>query len=160
MYINTRALPRAQLIDRAVIVSSGEAAWEAIHAPDFDPSSTVVVQGGEALPDAAGAGPRSLSFWHVSTNRVELNVQTPSPTYLILSDVFYPGWTATIDDQPADVLPANFAFRAVRVPAGSHRVRMRFEPASWSWGLIISSITGAGLLVWIGLRWRRPVLAP
>ncbi len=38
VYLNTNALPRAQLIDRAQIVQSGEEAWQAIHAAEFDPS--------------------------------------------------------------------------------------------------------------------------
>jgi uncharacterized membrane protein YfhO len=85
-------------------------------------------------------------------DRVELIVQTSVPAYLVLSDVYYPGWTATIDDHPTDLYPADFAFQAVLIPAGSHHVRFQFEPIAWRWGLLLSGITSAGLLVWLGLR--------
>ncbi|NTU65373.1 MAG: YfhO family protein, partial [Chloroflexi bacterium] len=46
VYLNTQALPRAQLIDRALIVQSGEEAWQTIHAAEFDPSKEVVIENG------------------------------------------------------------------------------------------------------------------
>jgi len=156
VYLNTQAMPRAQLIDRVQIVQSGEAAWQAIHAADFDPSATVVIEDGRGISNGEDLSrQRSLSFVSLMNDRVELIAQTSAPAYLVLSDVYYPGWTATIDDQPTDVYPADFAFQAVLVPAGSHRVRFQFEPLAWRWGLLLSGITGAGLLVWLGLRRRK-----
>ena len=60
VYLNTNALPRAQLIDRAVIVRSGEEAWQAIHAAEFDPGSEVVIENGLDLePQARIDGERA-----------------------------------------------------------------------------------------------------
>jgi uncharacterized membrane protein YfhO len=74
---------------------------------------------------------------------------------LVVSDVYYPGWTATIDDQPTQVYPANFAFRAVLVPPGEHRVAFTFEPATWRAGSIISVLTVIGLIGLSVIAWRR-----
>ncbi|HEY4720981.1 MAG TPA: YfhO family protein, partial [Anaerolineae bacterium] len=60
VYLNTQALPRAQLIDRVKVVANGEEAWAALHAPDFDPAAMAVVEGGQALSAAGGSGQRSL----------------------------------------------------------------------------------------------------
>ncbi len=155
VYLNTNALPRAQLIDQARIVQSGEEAWQAIHAPDFDPSTTVVVEGGAELSDGDQIAQRALSFVSASDDRVELIAQTSSPAYLVLSDVYYPGWTATIDDRPTDINPADFAFRAVFVPSGWHRVVFQFEPLSWKIGSLISGVTMVALIVLGLMRWRR-----
>ena len=70
-----------------------------------------------------------------------------------MSDVFYPGWTATIDDQPTTLYPANFAFRAVLVPPGEHRVTITFEPITWRLGLAITALTLVGL-IGFGVWWR------
>jgi uncharacterized membrane protein YfhO len=86
------------------------------------------------------AAARHLAFTRYSNEHVELSAITPITAYVVLSDVFYPGWTATIDDQPAQVYPANFAFRAVLVPPGEHRVTFTFEPVTWRVGLAISWI--------------------
>ena len=156
VYLNTNALPRALLIEQAQSVGSGEEAWQAVHAPEFKPDGEVIVEGGPALePHARVDGERSLAFTHYSNERVELSVQTPITAYVVLSDVFYPGWTATIDEQPSQVYPANFAFRAVLVPPGQHHVVLQFEPPTWRMGLGASAITLLGLFGFGVRRWRR-----
>ena len=157
VYLNTQALPRAQLIDRALIVQSGEEAWQAIHAAEFDPSKEVVIENGaELLGGENQSGGRALAFASLpaSRDRVELIAKTESPAYLVLSDVYYPGWTATIDNQPTRVYPANFAFRAVLVPPGEHRVTFTFEPALWRVGLGISVVVLLGLIGFGTIAWR------
>jgi hypothetical protein len=155
VYLNTNALPRAQLIDRAVIVRSGVEAWQAIHAVEFDPASEAVIENGEELSGAGNqSAGRALAFTSVSNDRVELIARTDLPMYLVVSDVFYPGWKATIDDQSTTLYPANFAFRAVLVPPGEHRVTFMFEPVMWRLGLIISALTLTGLIGY-GLIGRR-----
>jgi hypothetical protein len=146
VYLNTNALPRAQLIERAQAVSSGEEAWQAIHAPEFKPGGAVIVEGPALDSHTRIDGARHLAFTHYSNERVELNASTPITAYAVLSDVFYPGWTATIDDRPTTVYPANFAFRAVLVPPGEHRVTFTFEPPLWRVGLGVSAIMLLGLI--------------
>jgi hypothetical protein len=156
VYLNTNALPRAQLIDRAMIVRSGEEAWQAIHAVEFDPSKEVVIENGVELSGAENqSAGRALAFAAIKNERVELIARTEAPVYLVMSDVFYPGWTATIDGQPTTLYPANFAFRAVLVPPGEHRVAFTFEPTMWRTGLIISALTVIGLFVCGVIVWCR-----
>ena len=61
---------------------------------------------------------------------------------LVLSEVFYPGWEALVDGQPVPLLRANVALSAVLLPAGRHRVELRYRPASLRLGLLISGATG------------------
>jgi uncharacterized membrane protein YfhO len=70
-----------------------------------------------------------------------------APGYLVLSEVYYPGWRAWVDGEEAPVLRANYAFRAVAVSAGNHTVRLVFEPALWRWGLVLAGATVAVLVV-------------
>jgi hypothetical protein len=91
-----------------------------------------------------------------------LTVETSSsgPAYLVLSDSFDPGWSATLDGRPVPIRPAYLAFRAVYLPAGTHRVEFTYRPAGFRAGLILSSI---GLTVCLVLLvWPRRVadLAP
>ena len=63
-------------------------------------------------------------------NAVAYNVSTPKGGVCVLSEVYYPGWTATLDGQPVEVGRVNYLLRAVKVPAGSHKLEMQFKPAS------------------------------
>jgi hypothetical protein len=156
VYLNTNALPSASLVERAQSVHSGEEAWQAIHAPEFKPGSEAVVESGPALdPHVRIAGARDLAFTHYSNERVELSALTPITAYVVLNDVYYPGWTATIDDQPTTLYPANFAFRAVLVPPGEHRVTFTFEPVTWRAGVLLSALTLVGLIAFGVWCWRR-----
>jgi hypothetical protein len=147
VYLNRLALPRALVVHRAIAAPDHEAAFAALHAPDFDPASMVVVEGGETL-DATAPGSGAISFDAFSADQIRLRVDTPADAYLVLSEVWYPGWQATVDGQSAPVLRANYAFRAVRLPPGQHEVAFTFTPRSWRMGLIISGLVGLALVAW------------
>lgn len=155
VYRNRRVLPRAFLVHHAVAVGDAEAAWAALHAPGFDPATMVVVEGGRALENAAGDGER-VGFLARGLNDMELEVQAAAPGYLVLSEVYYPGWRATVDSRPARVLRANYAFCAVEIPeAGTHRVRLWYAPASFQVGAALSVVTLlllVGGTVWMARR--------
>jgi hypothetical protein len=155
VYLNTVALPRAFLVYRSQVVNDHAAAWEAIHAPGFDPMQVVVLEQGGSVETDPGEGERDVSFTRYGLNEVELAVRTPVDGFLVLSDVYYPGWRAMVDDLPAEVLRADYVFRAVAVPPGEHVVRMVFDPWTWRVGLTASVVTWVGLVVWAGVLWVR-----
>lgn len=85
-----------------------------------------------------------------SPELVELESSSPRPGFVILSDTFRPGWRADVDGRKAPLLRAQQAFRAVPVPAGRHRIQLRYRPASFFWGAGISIL---GVLVLAALLW-------
>lgn len=69
---------------------------------------------------------------------VEIDVDLDRPAWVLLTDLHAPGWSATLDGAPADIVRADFAFRAVYSPAGAHRIHMRYTPPGWVAGLLIA----------------------
>ena len=63
------------------------------------------------------------------------------PGYVVISDVVWRGWRASIDGRPAGVHRANAAFIAVHVPAGKHEVRLVYRPWSFVIGAWLTAIT-------------------
>lgn len=156
VYLNRRALPRALVVHRAISVPDQEAALAVLQAADFNPATTVVVEGGQPL-DIAPAQPATIQFESFDTNHIWLSVDTPADAYLVLSEVWYPGWRATVDGVEAPVLRANYAFRALRLGPGQHKAHLTFAPRSWRLGLLISGLTLLGLVGYLVVRvaWRR-----
>jgi uncharacterized membrane protein YfhO len=83
-------------------------------------------------------------------NHLEFEVVTPSEGYLVVSEMWMPGWVADVSGERQEVLKADYTFRAVYVPPGTHNVRMSYRPRAWFAGLGLSLATIALLLVWAG----------
>ena len=81
-------------------------------------------------------------------------VETDREAILVFSEVAYPGWRAAIDGQAAPLLTADYTFRAVRVPAGRHEVRLVFDPPLWSAGWLVAALTAALAAVLLAVAWR------
>jgi uncharacterized membrane protein YfhO len=81
-------------------------------------------------------------------NRLEVEVVAERDGWLVTTDAPLPGWSVTVDGRPDDLLPADVLCRAVRVPAGRHRVVFEYDPPGRLAGWIGS---GIGVLLLAGL---------
>ncbi|HEX2171845.1 MAG TPA: YfhO family protein, partial [Dehalococcoidia bacterium] len=149
-------------------VLSRDAILERLRSPDFDPRAMVLLEAGGTDPTASAAGAvgggrardaAGVAVVQVTSDPNELVVSTSGdePAYLFVSEVFYPGWQATVDGGPTEILRANFLFRAVALPAGSHEVRFVFRPLPFYVGAAISGLTLVALIAlaaWPRLRPR------
>jgi uncharacterized membrane protein YfhO len=70
---------------------------------------------------------------------------------LVLADNWYPGWQATLDGKPIDIVRADAAIRGVALPAGSHRIEMRYRPARLGWATALTLAAGC-LAGWLAVR--------
>lgn len=167
VYENLRAMPRAWLAGEVLSVSSDEALRiiKSGRLPDgrsFDPRHTALVEEPLSFEKAGeDAASEEVQVVALSDRYVELKTSAQRPTFLVLSDVYYPGWKATIDDEPAALYRADFALRGVKLPAGSHTIRMEFVPRSFYYGLLASLLSLVCILVLLLLmkrvRSKRPV---
>ncbi len=146
IFENTRALPRAFVVFDARNVPDQRAAFEAIHAPDFDPAKTVVLENAprdwQATPAAAPVEAQIVGY---GPNDIRLEIATPRAGMLVLSEVDYPGWRAWVDERETPVLRANYLLRAVQVPADAQRVRLRYEPRTLQIGAALFVLTLIGV---------------
>jgi len=150
----TSAFPRAFIVYRSQVAADHESAWAAIQAPGFNPAYTVVVEGGKALEGGASEGRAVITSY--SLNEIKLEVEAAREGYLVLSEVYYPGWRVYVDGVEKPVLRANYAFRAVYLAPGLHQVRLVFAPTSWKVGVLIGAVTWLALLFWgAGQIWGR-----
>jgi hypothetical protein len=139
VYENRLALPRAFFVERVLPAASHEAAWDAIHAPDFDPATTAVVEG---QPPAGGSG-AVTEIIAQGPNRLAVRVSADGPAFLVLSQIWHPGWQAYVDGAPAGApLRTDYTFQGVSVPSGEHTVELHFEPAPWRIGWLLAALGG------------------
>ena len=98
--------------------------------------------------------PGKVELVSYGPNKVILNCKTAQDVFLYASDTFYPGWRAYVDGQRTEILRADLAFRAVKVPPGEHTIVFRYVPISFYVGLLVTAIGFVlfGLLIVRGRR--------
>lgn len=91
-------------------------------------------------------------------HEVRIKVDTPGDTSVVLADLDYPGWEATLDGKPISNSTHLDVLRSVEVPAGSHEIVWSYRPASLRWGIVCSMIGVIilAILAWLSPRCRQP----
>ena len=161
---NPEAYGNAWLVRDVEVVQGPDAEFAALGTVE-DLRNTAIVD--ESFVPALGArtysGSGSIELTSYAPNRLEYRFSSDSDQLAVFSEIWYGpdlGWEVTIDGQPADLIRANYALRALPVPAGDHQILMTFAPSSYSLGRTISFI--CSVLILIGVvaalvyRYRSP----
>ena len=110
------------------------------------------------IPVRATARPGRVRIREKTPERVLLEVEAPDPTWLFVLRGYWSYRTVLLDGKPAEDVPAQLAFSAVRVPAGRHRIEWRERLPGWSvsrWGPVLFLIVLVGVLARAPRRDRR-----
>lgn len=161
VYRNQAALPRAFVVGGAEVLGA-EAIPARLAAPGFDPRRAVLLEEAPPVgfPTTPGDStpPGTATITRYRNLSVDLTAQMDRPGWLVLGDVNYPGWTVTVDGQPAPLYTAYALVRAVPLAAGSHTVHFGFQPLSVLGGAVVSGIAlllALGMIGGTALRRRR-----
>ncbi|WP_116124787.1 YfhO family protein [Lewinella sp. IMCC34183] len=162
---NPDAYGNAWLVDEIDYVDGPDAEFAALGTvPNLRSTAIVDESFAPALAALEPSGEGSVELTSYAPNNLEYRFSSKSDQLVVFSEIWYGpdlGWEATIDGQPADLLRANYALRALRVPAGDHIITMTFAPRSYSLGRTISLICSVLILVGvigaIVYQYRTPV---
>ena len=119
-------------VEKIEYVSDADAEIAALHKADLRRVAVVDKQFEsvlEATPSRGGLeGSASVELTAYEANRLAYKVKSQRGGVVVFSEIYYPGWTCTIDGTPTDIARANYVLRAIKVPAGEHEVIMTFDP--------------------------------
>jgi hypothetical protein len=159
IYANRFSLPRAFFVNRYE-VADGLTILNKIKAMSFDPRDVLYLTEDpkisvEPLHPAARA-----EFVHYGIQSMELKTTTAGKNLLFVSETYYPvGWKAFLDGKEIPIYRANYLFRAVVVPAGIHKLEMKFEPRGFYLGKNLSLAANVIVLGGLGFfgfdYWRK-----
>ena len=124
-------------------------AWGRIAAGQIDLTTEVLLDR-VPVPNPSAAAPHPLLVARLAEDapeRVVAEVTTSDPGLLVLTDLYYPGWIAEEEGRRLTIMRADGYFRAVALPAGSHRVVFRYRPMSFYSGSAISVLALLTMLV-------------
>jgi hypothetical protein len=140
--------PRSWVVHEA-IVQRPEAP-----TPAYQPSRTALVytsvQG--PLQPASNPNVENTKLSAFSANHAEFKVHTQTPGLLVMSETYYPGWRATVNDVAQQVYRVDGDLRGVSVPAGNSKVVLEYKPWSVYAGAILSFLALLGT-AYFYVRW-------
>jgi hypothetical protein len=172
IYENPTALPRAYVTADVVQVEGYKEAQERAGTGRFALGTAALIEVASPVsfvtgsPDVPGpseasgtplfAEPaRTVKAAKIVTQRNNsVKVEAEGPGLLVLTDTYYPGWTATVDGQNADIYRVNGVVRGVFIPSGSHIIDFKYLPLSFVFGAIFSGVAIISC-IWYGLRCER-----
>jgi uncharacterized membrane protein YfhO len=126
----------------------------ALADPNFNPTTEVLLETPVSNLQSPISSFQSPTLQD-TPNRVTIRAALDAPGYLVLADTWYPGWRATVDGESAELLRADYAFRAVSLEAGEHTVEMVYRPTSVLVGGALSLASVVGIVIGLVLTRKR-----
>ena len=137
---NDSAVPRAYAVTHFTAANSEIQSLALLKRQLTKPLDSVILEGRipKFLASEEKAEPGDVSIISHTSNHVELLVEVTRPSIVVLTDAYFPGWVATVDGVTTEILRANYLFRGVEVPPGSHRITFDYRPRSFYLGMTIT----------------------
>lgn len=163
VFENPEAYPRAWVVHDVVTEESQVAVFGRLGDPSIDLRQVALLEA--PLPRALGQGQGAnavVRFQNYEPDRLVLNVTMESDGLLVLSEMHYPGWRASLNGEATQIHRVNGGLRGIVVPGGTSSVVLEYVPLTVYAGGAISLLTFFGVLLMFGLsrRWNEPAADP
>ncbi|MHB8172918.1 MAG: YfhO family protein [Nitrospirota bacterium] len=154
-YKRKMALPRAWLVDSIIKVDDPEQALGIISDPRFPPFASAVVSGSRPLdfyisPSANLSGQKT-QVTKYTPDEMDIDVFAPANSFLVASEVWYPGWKAYVDGIRTHIYRSDYVLRGIPVSKGSHKLVLKFSPGTYHLGVALTLLALAfitSVFVW------------
>jgi hypothetical protein len=140
------ALGRLFAVPSVIASGNDVATVQLMTSGRFDPRAAALSTETDAAGDYPGSTRCDLRWIEDEPDRVSFDVDATDRAFVVLADTYFPGWTARVDDRPVPLHRVNQLARGVAVPAGHHRVTMRYLPEGWT---ATVPVTRAAMLLWL-----------
>lgn len=137
IFKNKKVLERAFLVSDWEYFSSKEDIIKNIYSPKIDLSKKVILEEKIDLEKNKNSEGK-VEITSYTPNKIEIKTRSNNPQLLVLSDAYYPGWEAKVNDSRTKIYKADYALRAVLIPKGESKIVFNYNPKSFYFGLIIS----------------------
>lgn len=157
---NTYCYGNAWLVDKVAYVDNANQEIERVGKLDLRHEAVADKKFQSVLGESVAQANTSLvTLREYQPNRLTYDVHSDKGGVVVFSEIYYPGWTATIDGEPAELGRVNYILRALNVKPGSHEVVLDFHPTSVKVTEAVAYVGYVALLLiilaGIGMAWRK-----
>jgi hypothetical protein len=145
VYENADYGTRAWLVHRVEVNTSKERPLKRLNDSDFDPEHTSIVE--KKLDQPLSSPPsqtETADLAQYTATSLIVDVNTSGTALLVLGEIFYPGWEATVNDRITPIVRVDGFLRGVVVPRGTSRVWLTYRPVSVRVGAVLTLVAVIG----------------
>jgi len=149
IYEDPQAFPRAWAVHDVVSIGAPGEGRVFMNEHWSELRSKALMMGTRPNLTSCPGGLDSVSVAGYTPERVSVAANLSCDAMVILSDTYYPGWTATVDRRPVQIYEVDLALRGVLVSRGSHQIQFLYRPHSVFLGaaLTLSGLIGVAAIV-------------
>lgn len=148
---NTSFLPRAYIVPNAIVLSKQET-LDKLKSKDFDPKNRVVLQKNPSIKLNNQSSYKKVEIVNREPNKIQLRTSLDNPGFLVLSEIYYPGWKAYDNGKATEIYKADYILRSISLKKGRHEIIFIYSPDSYKTGLTISLSAFLLLLLYLSLN--------
>lgn len=133
----------------STVVADDPAAFDLLGRADFDSTQRAAVASAPPFASDPRAAGGQVTITAHDPEHLALDANLPADGLILISENYYPGWQASVDGAPAEILRADLSLRAVPLRSGSHHIEMVYDPLSFKIGAAISmlALIACGILL-------------
>lgn len=144
-YRRQPTLPRIFQTTNYLVIKNDSEIIDKIYDENFD-LATLIIEKEPELPITPIKGIHKPQIEEYSPNKITIKTDRPYNSLLFISDAYDRDWKARVDLRQAEILRTHFALRSVAVPAGNHTLELKYQPKSFTYGMIVSLVSLAGII--------------
>lgn len=142
---NKNVFPRAFLVNNYKILKDQKEILNEMFVNKVDLLSTAIVEEKLSVNSPMSSG--SATILSYKPEKIQIKTNTNGSSFLVLTDAFYPGWKAYVDDGEAKIYRTDFAFRGIVVPKGNHMIKFIYDPDSYKIGIVLGVLGLIGSVI-------------
>jgi hypothetical protein len=146
IYEVNETMPRAFIIRNARIIQNKSEMFNVLQDNYFNITEEILLEQNPGVPIHNSGKFETAKIARYTPNRIDLEINMTNPGFLVLSEIWYPGWKAYDNNQKSEVYKTDYALRSIFVVEGEHHISFIYEPESYSIG---KEISGLSLIIFI-----------
>lgn len=138
IYEITDTFPRAFIVPNAIVVKSKNELIKNLENKNFDFKNNILLEKKVNISTQNSSSYKQVQITHYEPNRITLTTFMDNPGFLVLSEIYNPGWKAFVNGKETEIYKTDYVLRSIYLDRGIKNVTFIFDPLSYRIGKLIS----------------------